>query len=259
MTCRQLVEVLPRPEINRFVEDDVTEVICPVDDAPPLNDCRSENLLLSERSVVEATVMLAVPSNETPLMVRAVCSAVAVPALPEIEPVMSEVKVFAPENLLASARSVVEATVMEPPRDTDAPLMVMAELARSVFCTVAQVATPDPLRERENWLVQEEPVYAMVPPVELARWRAEVIEVMARLVVVAFASVVLPVTLSVPATAVLPAESMVVEAVAPKDSVFPVARVVKRLVVVPLVAVKPPLNAMLVVVALSWCFSFLKR
>ena len=163
----------------------MTEVICPVDDAPPLNDWSSENLLLSERSVVEATVMLAVPSNETPLMVRAVCSAVAVPALPEIEPVMSEVKVFAPENLLASARRVVEATVIEPPRDTDAPLMVMAELARSVFCTVAQVATPDPLRERENWLVQLVPVYAMVPPVELARWSAVVMLVMAKVVVVA--------------------------------------------------------------------------
>ena len=49
----------------------------------------------------------------------------------------------------------------------------------------------------------------------------------------------------------LPAESIVVEAVPPKDAVFAVARVVKRLVDVPLVAVKPPLNARLVVVALS--------
>ncbi len=31
-----------------------------------------------------ATVMLAVPSKETPLMVRGVCKAVAVPALPVI-------------------------------------------------------------------------------------------------------------------------------------------------------------------------------
>ena len=118
------------PERKRLVLLAVTEVICPVDDAPPLND-------------------------------------------------------WSRENLLASARSVVEATVMEPPRDTDAPLMVMAELARSVFCTVAQVATPEPLSERTNWLVQDEPVYAMVPPVELARWSAEVMLVMAKLVVVA--------------------------------------------------------------------------
>ena len=102
-------------------------------------------------------VMLAVPSKETPLMVREVCSAVAVPALPDTDPVMSEVKVLAPENLLASARSVVDATVMVPPRDTEAPLMVILELARSVFCTVAQVATPLPLRERTNWLVHDEP------------------------------------------------------------------------------------------------------
>src|SRR5262245_21536091 len=40
------------------------------------------------------TVMLAVPSKLTPLMVRAVWSAVAVPALPETEPEMVDEKVF---------------------------------------------------------------------------------------------------------------------------------------------------------------------
>ena len=49
----------------------------------------------------------------------------------------------------------------------------------------------------------------------------------------------------------LPAESMVVEAVAPKDAVFAVSRPEKVLVVEALVAVSPPLKAMLVVVALS--------
>ena len=44
-----------------------------------------ENVLLSPRSVVEATTMLAVPLKETPLMVRAFWSAVAVPALPPME------------------------------------------------------------------------------------------------------------------------------------------------------------------------------
>ena len=175
------------PERKRLVEEEVTAVIAPVDEAPPLNDCSSENLLLSERRVVEATVMV-------------------------------------------------------PPSETEAPLMVMLELARSVFCTVAQVATPEPLSERTNWLVQLVPVYAMVPPVELARWSAEVMLVMARLVVVAEVEVAFWVMR-------LPAESMVVEAVAPKDAVFAVSRPEKVLVVEALVAVSPPLKAMLVVVA----------
>ena len=85
----------------------------------------------------------------------------------------------------------------------------------------------------------------MVPPVELARCSAEVIEVMARLVVVALFAV------SVPPITVLPAESIVVEAVAPKDAVFAVSRPEKVLVVEALVAVSPPLNAMFVVVAFS--------
>ena len=42
--------------------------------------------------VALATVIFPVPSKETPPMVRAVSSAVAVPALPEIEPVMVEEK-----------------------------------------------------------------------------------------------------------------------------------------------------------------------
>ena len=53
---------------------------------------------------------------------------------------------------------MVEATVMDPPSETEAPLMVMAEFARSALATVAQVATPLPLRERMNWLVQLVPV-----------------------------------------------------------------------------------------------------
>ena len=63
---------------------------------------------------------------------------------------------------------------------------------------------------------------------ELARCKAEVTEVIARLVVVALARVVLPVTFSVPPTAVLPVLSMVVEAVPPKDAVLPVERTAKN-------------------------------
>jgi hypothetical protein len=210
----------------------------------------------SVRSVDDAAVMvmLAVPSKETPLIVRAVWSAVAVPALPEMEPVMVWVKVFAPENLFASPRSVVEATVIEPPSETLEPLIVMDEFARSVFWTVAHVATPDPLSERTNWLVQAEPVYATTPPVELPRWSALVTEVTARLVVVAEVVVEFCVMR-------LPAESIEVEAVAPKRAAVAVmVDEAKRFVVEALllvmvemvaeVPVSPPLNAMLVVVAL---------
>jgi hypothetical protein len=59
-------------------------------------------VLLFARRVDEAasTVMFAVPSNETPLMVRGVWSAVAVPALPETEPEMVLVKVCVPAKVL---------------------------------------------------------------------------------------------------------------------------------------------------------------
>ena len=50
-----------------------------------------ENVLLSPRSVVEATTMLAVPLKETPLIVRAVWRAVAVAALPPMESVEVDV------------------------------------------------------------------------------------------------------------------------------------------------------------------------
>lgn len=68
-----------------------------------------------------------------------------------VEPVTSMVaKLFAPENVLLFARRVVDETVIVPPRETDVPLMVIAEFARSVFATVAQVAAPPPLSERTN-------------------------------------------------------------------------------------------------------------
>ena len=58
--------------------------------------------LESARSVEEAAaiVISAVPSKEMPLMARAFWSAVAVPALPETEPVMVCVKVLVPEKVL---------------------------------------------------------------------------------------------------------------------------------------------------------------
>ncbi len=57
------------------------------------------------------------------------------------------------------------------------------------------------------------------------------------------------VSLAVVGTLTLPAESMVVEAVEPKAAVEPVTRPEKRLVVVALVAINPPLKVMRVEVA----------
>jgi hypothetical protein len=55
----------------------------------------------------------------------------------------------------------------------------------AVRSTVAQDATPAPLRDRTNWLVHVEPWYSESDPSAPARGRAEVILVMARLEVVA--------------------------------------------------------------------------
>ncbi len=85
-------------------------------------------VLLLARSVEDAAVMVmfVVPSKEVPLMVRGVWSAVAVPALPELEPVIVEENVLLPEKVLASARSVDDAAVimMDDPALSVVPLMV---------------------------------------------------------------------------------------------------------------------------------------
>lgn len=83
-----------------------------------------ENVLFPEkrfesvRRVEEAAVMMMfpVPSKETPLMVRALCNALAVPALPETEPVIVCEKTFEPVNVLAVyvfGRVVEESTKYE--------------------------------------------------------------------------------------------------------------------------------------------------
>jgi len=61
--------------------------------------------------------------------------------------------------------------------------------------TVAQVATPRTESALTNWLVQVVPAYSLVEPSASAWMRAEVREVMANLVVVAFVAVALPVIL----------------------------------------------------------------
>ena len=74
-----------------------------------------EKVLLFASKVEDAAVivMFAVPSKETPLIVRGVWSAVAVPAFPEMEPVMVEEKVFTPLKVFASLRSVELAAVRD--------------------------------------------------------------------------------------------------------------------------------------------------
>ena len=69
------------------------------------------NALLSARSVDDAAVMVMLPDplNDTPLMRRPVWRTVAVPALPEMEPVMRLLKVSLPEKVLLSARRVEDA------------------------------------------------------------------------------------------------------------------------------------------------------
>ena len=93
------------------------------------------------------------------------------------------------------------------------------------------------------------------PPVVVFNIEPGAMVEMAKFVVVACASVELPVTFNVPPTAALPAASIVVEAVEPNDAVFPVTRpayvfVDVAFVVVEFVVVSPPLKARAVEVAL---------
>jgi hypothetical protein len=67
-------------------------------------------------------------------------------------------------KVFKSAKSVVDATVIDPPSDTEVPFIVIDELERSVFATLAQVPTPEAERERTNWLVQDVPAYAEPTP-----------------------------------------------------------------------------------------------
>lgn len=96
--------------------------------------CNPLQVFTSERSVVEATTMLALPLKLTPLIVRAVWSVVAVKALPEIEPVIVCRALRLPETI----RLVVEALMA-------AKVVVVAfevvELLAVKFCSVVEPAT----------------------------------------------------------------------------------------------------------------------
>ena len=99
------------------------------------------------RSVVEATVIFAVPSKETPLIVRAVSSAVAVDAfptraaftvvnqavVPDNNVVVAFAKVFNPVHVFTLASKVEDAavTVIAVPGTTLVPLMVPKEVVEN--------------------------------------------------------------------------------------------------------------------------------
>ncbi len=92
------------------------------------NWLRPVQLFAFERSVEDAAVivMSAVPLKSVPLIFRPVWSAVAVPALPLIEPVTVELNVLLPLKVLLLARSVEDAavTVTDPPAVTAVPFTV---------------------------------------------------------------------------------------------------------------------------------------
>ena len=89
--------------------------------------------------------------------------------------------------------------VSVPPRASEPPpvaipevLIVTDEFARSVFCTVAQVAVPAPLSERTNWLVHApDPVYAVTVPFDDPKKSAFGTEDTVRLVVDAVTVVII--------------------------------------------------------------------
>ena len=95
------------------------------------NCCKPVHVLLFASNVDEAAVMtmLVLPLNETPLIVRGVCSVVAVPAFPETDPFIVCENELEPENELLSERSEEEAAVIvaEPPSPMLLPFTVTLE------------------------------------------------------------------------------------------------------------------------------------
>jgi hypothetical protein len=95
----------------------------------------------SVRRVEEAAVMVigAEPSKFTPLMARVVASLVAVPAFPEIEPVIAWVKVLLPVNEFESPRSVEDAAFATSAEHVTVPLAATADTfwpAEHVFAVI---------------------------------------------------------------------------------------------------------------------------
>ncbi len=199
-----------------------------------------EKVLLSERSVEDAAVtfIFEVPLNETPLIVRAFWSAVAVPALPETEPVIVLENVFVPANVLLSARRVDVAalSVMLPVPSKDTPLIV-----RAFWRAVAVPALPDtaPVMSDEKVFVPEKvllfasrvddaAVMVPFPPREIE------VPLTVRLELVSPALLRVPVSVGVPKVKVPPEFVIVCDTVSPlKELAEEVANVIAPFCAVP--------------------------
>ena len=103
------------------------------------------------------------PSKETPLMLRAVASLVAVLAFPFNEAVRVPRKVLFPVKVLISASKVVEATVM-----FEVPSKATPLIFRAVASLVALPASPEKLPPTLVKLAIPEYVLLSVRAVELA-------------------------------------------------------------------------------------------
>jgi hypothetical protein len=138
-----LVEVELRAVKFCRVDDPVANILAAVKRAEKV--LLPEKVLLFESKVEEAAVMVmfAVPSKEVPLMVLGVCKALAVPALPEILPVMVLEKVLLPEKVLLFESKVEEAAVMVmlPVPSNDTPLIVLA-VSRAVAVSALPINRP---------------------------------------------------------------------------------------------------------------------
>jgi hypothetical protein len=97
-------------------------------------------LLASNVLLAALIVMFDEPSNDTPFMVRAVCRVVAVPAFPDTEPVIKEVKMLLPLKVLLLASSVLLAALIVM---FALPLKATPLIVREVWRMVAVPAFPE--------------------------------------------------------------------------------------------------------------------
>lgn len=168
--------------LKRLVVVALASVVLPVKLLVP------EKVLLLARSVEEAAVIvMVVPgTKEVPLMRPSELEATTEPfALVERMPlvmlpiaravVVALVRVTAPVKVLAPLQVL---SVVVPKANESVSLVrtigyVTARLVSAEMSTVAQVATPEPLSERTNWLVQDDPAYAEATPLALVMMRAD--------------------------------------------------------------------------------------
>jgi hypothetical protein len=114
-----------------------------------------------------AIVMFDVPSNETPLIVRGVARAVAVPAFPETFPVTFPVTfpIREPVNVVAVTADRPESVGDAPPREMLVEPIRIDEFVRAEF-GIAEKFVPVSVGVDDQ-------VAAVVPPVEIRTWPDE--------------------------------------------------------------------------------------